>query len=106
MTNTATIENEVTSLYDTKKTPVGKIIANRNENSFENNTNGKVNNTVYLFNDGSYVMTLQWINNNREPNTKYVYKSISTGGKYAGKDVTVTLETTLTRKVIFEYDKK
>jgi hypothetical protein len=105
LTNTAVIENEVYTLYDTKKTPVGKFISNRNENNFENNTNGKVENQVYLLNDGSYVMTLQWINNTFKPNTKYVSKSISTGGKYAGKDVTVTLKYTVDRdvKVIFEY---
>jgi|688.fasta_scaffold808707_2 hypothetical protein len=106
LTNTASIENEVLTLYDTKKNPVGKFIANRSENNFKNNTDGSVNNQVYLLNNGSYVMTLEWINNTRIPNTKYVSKSISTGGKYAGKDVTVTLKYTVDRvaKVVFEYE--
>ena len=111
LTNTAEIRNNsLLALYDTKKNTVGKLIINKNKNIFENNNEGYVSNNVYLFDDGSYVMTLKWVdsvNSASRPNTKYVNKSISTGGKYAGKDVTVTLKTdeTLTRKVIFEYEK-
>ena len=107
LTNTARIENEVLSLYDTKKKLVGKKINNRNRSNFENNTNGCVSNEVYLFDDGSYVMTLEWLDNFRQPNTKFVNKAISTGGKYAGKEVTVTIKAcdNRGRKVILEYEK-
>jgi hypothetical protein len=106
LTNTAVIENEVIPLYDNKKTLVGKIIYNRNKNDFENSINGKVLNQVFLFDDGSYVMNLEWLSNRRKENTKYVNKAVSTGGKYAGKDVTVTLKSDGpdARKVIFEYN--
>ena len=107
LTNTAEIRNVVYTLYDTKKNAVGKGIFNKNNNTFENNTGGFVSNSVYLFDDGSYIMTLKWVNNNGylPASTKYVNKSISTGGKYAGKEVTVTVKTdgTDTRKVIFDY---
>ena len=55
-------------------------------------------------------MTLRWVTsrtNDLQPNTIYVDKAISTGGKYAGKDVTVTLKTdnnVKSVKVIFEYE--
>jgi hypothetical protein len=62
----------------------------------------------YAFDDDSYVMTLKYvssINAIPKPNTKAVSKSIATGGKYAGKEVTVTVkyDETLTRKLILEY---
>jgi hypothetical protein len=106
LTNTAEIQNNVNSLYDNKKNLVGKYIANRVVNTFEDKTTGYVNNRVYAFDDGSYVMTLEWSSGYKKPNTKYVYKAVSTGGKYAGKDVTVILKTDSDkgRKVIFEYD--
>jgi hypothetical protein len=109
LTNTAEIRNNsVSSLYDKKEKIVGKLVVNTCRNVFENNTGGYVANVVYLFDDGSYVMTLKWVNSNTTiapSNTKTVNKSISTGGRYAGKDVTVTVKSdeTLTRKVIFEY---
>jgi hypothetical protein len=108
LTNTAEILNKVYPLYDTKKNAVGKFIVNENNSIFENNTAGYVSNAVYLFDDGSYVMVLKWVNNNSmlPPNSKYVNKAISTGGKYAGKDVTVTVKTDSNkgRKVILEYN--
>jgi hypothetical protein len=109
LTNTAEIQNTVYTLYDTKKNIVGKDIINKNINSFDKN-NGYVSNSTYLFNDGSYVMTLKFVehtSNIAPPNTTYTHKAVSTGGKYAGKDVTVTVKTdnTLTRKLIITYDK-
>jgi hypothetical protein len=110
LTNTAEIVNNGgTPLYDKKGNIVGKVISNRNVNVFENNTGGYVSNIVFLFDDGSYVMTLKWINSdtaNLPSNTKSVVKSISTGGKYADKVVTVTIKSdeTLTRKVILKYE--
>ena len=106
LTNTASTTNALQTLYDNKKNAVGKAIFNKNNNTFENNIGGYVSNVVYLFDDGSYVMTLKWVNNNSIlPNTKYVSKSISTGGKYAGKDVTVTLKSDSNRgrELILEY---
>jgi hypothetical protein len=109
LTNTVELQNNVFTLNDKKGNSVGKKIGNNNRSLFENNTGGFVSNTVFLFNDGSYVMTLLWINTTGliPANTKYVSKAVSTGGRYAGKEVTVTLETnnTLTRKIIFEYEK-
>jgi len=110
LTNTSEIQNKVYPLYNTKAKSVGKFIVNKIFNFFENNDEGYVGNYVFLFDDGSYVMTLNWANTNNTilpANTKIVGKSISTGGKYAGKDVTVTIKTdnTLTRKVIITYDK-
>jgi hypothetical protein len=110
LTNTAEIRNNGgTPLYDKRENIVGKYINNRNINYFENNDVGFLANNVFLLNDGSYVMTLTWFNSKSTsvlPNTKTVAKSISTSGKYAGKDVTVTIKTdeTLTRKVILEYE--
>ena len=109
LTNTSETQNKVYPLYNTKAKSVGKYIVNKNFNYFENNDQGFVGNLVFLFNDGSYVMTLIWINSNNTiapPNRKYVEKAVSTGGRYAGKDVTVTIKTdeTLTRKVILEYE--
>jgi hypothetical protein len=110
LTNTAEIVNNGgTPLYDKKGSIFGKVVLNTCRNIFENNTGGYVSNATYLSNDGSYVMTLKWVNSDTttlSKNTKFVDKAISTGGKYAGKDVTVTLKTdeTLTRKVIFEYN--
>ena len=111
LTNTAEIQNKVNPLYDKKGTTiVGKNIVNKNLNYFGNNNGGFVNNGVFLFNDGSYVMILRWVTtrtNDLQPNTIYVDKAISTGGKYAGKDVTVTLKTdnnVKSVKVIFEYE--
>jgi hypothetical protein len=109
LTNTSEIQNKVYPLYNTKAKSVGKFIVNRNFNYFENNDEGYVGNFVFLFDDGSYVMTLIWINTNNTlvpSNTKIVGKSISTSGKYADKEVTVTFKTdeTLTRKVILEYE--
>jgi len=94
------------TLYNNKKNPVGKFIANRSENNFENNTNGSVTNSVYLFDDGSYVMTLRWSSNNGITSKNTITKSISTGGRYAGKDVTVTIKrpSDRDRKLIFEYE--
>jgi len=107
LSNTAEIRNEIILLYDTKKNSVGKAIINKNSNIFETNNTGYVSNAVYLFDDGSYVMTLKWVNDTYLlPNTKYVNKSISTGGKYTGKEVTVTIKTdsSKVRKVILEYE--
>jgi len=111
LTNTAEIKNNgTTTLYDTKKNTVGKLILTKNVNNFENANVGYVSNTVYLFDDSSYVMVLKFVESNTgilPPNAKIVNKAISTGGKYAGKDVTVTVKTdgTLTRKLILEYEK-
>jgi hypothetical protein len=115
LTNTAVIENDIYTLYNNKKTPVGKIIFNRSENNFEDNSQGKVLNSVYLFDDGSYVMTLRWNSNIGIISKNTITKSISTGGKYAGKDVTVTVtikkkpsdrdrKLIFDRKIIFEYE--
>ena len=89
---------------------IGKVISNTNVNYFGNNNNGYLDNATYLFNDGSYVMVLRFVetsSNIAPSNTKYVSKSISTGGKYAGKEVNVIVKTdeTSTRKLIFEYEK-
>lgn len=109
LTNTAETRNVINILYDSKKNNVGKVIINKNNNTFEKNTGGFVSNATYLFDDGSYVMLLKWVNNSAAlpSNQKYVNKAVSTGGKYAGKDVTVILKTdnTLTRKLILEYEK-
>lgn len=110
LTNTCEIRNKAsTILYDNKKNPVGKIIINKTLNFFENNMTGEISNAVYLFDDGSYVMVLKFINTNNTllpQNTTFVNKAISTGGKYAGKDVTVTLKvgSGKDRKVILEYE--
>ena len=109
LTNTSEIRNKgITPLYDNKKNSVGKLILNKNVNYFENKEEGYVSNAVYLFDDGSYVMVLKFvdsINTVGRPNTKYVNKAISTGGKYAGKDVIVTLKIDKDkgRKLIFDY---
>jgi len=110
LTNTSEVQNKVYTLYNTKAKSVGKYILNKNINYFENNDQGFVGNLVFLFDDGSYVMILLYVSSNNTiapPNRKYVEKAVSTGGKYAGKDVTVTVKTdnTLTRKVIITYDK-
>lgn len=111
LTNTAEIRNSGNILlYDKRGNNVGKLISNRNVNFYENNNLGYVSNSTYLFNDGSYVMTLGWVNSNTTtlpPNAKYVRKAISTGGTYSGKEVTVTFKTDETpiRKIIFEYEK-
>ena len=109
LTNTAEVSNAVLPLYDNKKNPVGKFIINKTVNYFENKEEGYLSNSVYLFDDGSYVMVLKWVKSNNAnvlANTKYVNKSISTGGKYAGKEVTVILKTDSDkgRKVILEYE--
>jgi hypothetical protein len=109
LTNTAEVQNKVYPLYDTKAKSVGKYILNKDINYFENNDQGFVGNLVFLFDDGSYVMTLLYVSSNNTiapPNSKYVNKAISTGGKYAGKDVTVTVKTDSNkgRKVILEYE--
>ena len=110
LTNTSEIRNKPpVTFYDNKKNPVGKMILNKTMNYFENKEEGYVGNTVYLFNDGSYVMVLKFsdsIGTDPKPNAKFVNKAISTGGKYAGKDVTVTLKvgSGKDRKVILEYE--
>jgi len=108
-TDIAEIRNNSYPLYDKKENIVGKLTTNTNVNYDANNIGG-VRNATYLFNDGSYVMTLNWFNgktNIISPNAKYVNKAISTGGRYAGKDVTVTIKTDETpiRKIILEYEK-
>jgi hypothetical protein len=111
LTNTSIVANKVVPLNDTKGNIVGKVIVNENVNNFENNNQGFLSNVVYLLDNGSYVMVLKWINNSvdGEPpsNTKYTEKAVSTGGKYAGKDVTVILKvgSDNNRKVILEYEK-
>jgi hypothetical protein len=111
LTNTAEIKNSGSyPLYDKKGDIVGKAVFNHCGNVFENNNGGFVSNAVYFLNDGSYVMTLKWVNSTTgilPSKTKTVAKAISTGGIYADKVVTVTIKTdeTLTRKVILEYKK-
>ena len=51
-------------------------------------------------------MTLRWSSNNGITSKNTITKSISTGGRYAGKDVTVTIKrpSDRDRKLIFEYE--
>ena len=115
LTNTADVRQGVCILKDKKDNVVGKYIVCKNVTNSDSSyeiQNGVVYNTTFLFNDDSYVMNFQYITFSNgypiyQPNKKYVNKAISTGGKYSGKDVTITVKTddTPVRKVIIEYEK-
>ena len=110
LTNIAEIENRVLTLYDKKGKAVGKKILNKAQNYFGDNTEGGLGSSVYLIDDGSYVVTLQYaFTQNGEPltNSKTSVKAIASGGKYAGKDASVTVkyDGDKGRKVIIEYEK-
>lgn len=114
LTTTSKIINRTFDLLNKKGEKVGLVITNLNQNTFAKNvlpySSGFTSIAVWAFNDSeeSYVMTIRYLASSNtlfKPKTKYVTKSIAAGGKYAGKDVTVTTKTdeTNVRKVIFEY---
>ena len=98
-------------LYDNQNHPVGKIFLNEFVSQFQDKTSLYSTNLLLSFEDTdeSYILFLlsyktpdKFIKKNKT----LFSKSVGSGGKYVGKDVTITLKTdeTATRKIILEYE--
>jgi len=113
--NTDSIDGVETAnfiLYDNKKLPVGEILFNEFVTKFQDKISVYSTNVLLSFDDKSesyIIFLLSYKTSNRfiKKNKTFVGKAVGTGGKYLGKEVTVTVKTdeTATRKVILEYEK-
>jgi hypothetical protein len=120
-TDRSAVTNNVFTLYDKSSTKdVGKVLYNAFKNVFFNKVNTKytteiifnVNYCLFFDDDLDSYVTYNIVYKSKDgykdKNETFVAKATGTGGKYAGKDVTVTLKTagnSRGRKVILEYEK-
>ena len=119
-TDRAAVTNNVFTLYDkSSRNDVGKVLYNAFKSVFFNKVNTKYTteiifnvNYCLFFDDDldsyiTYNIAYKSKDGYKDKNKTFVAKATGTGGKYAGKDVTVTLKTAANsrdRKVILEYD--
>jgi hypothetical protein len=121
-TDRTAVTNNVFTLYDKSSTKdVGKVLYNAFKSVFYKKVNTKdtadiiifdVNFCLFFDDDLDSYITYNIVYNSKDgyidKNKTFVAKATGTGGKYAGKDVTVTLKTagnSRGRKVILEYEK-
>jgi hypothetical protein len=114
LSTTCNITNHVFILKDKNGKQVGSYVSDGKTTTFSNYEIGKKE-VALIFNNNnnvvlSYVLypfVAETINSNIKENTTVHAKSIAVGGKYSGKEVTVTVKTdqTTVRKIILEYDK-
>lgn len=120
-TNRTAVTNNVFTLYDKSSTKdVGKVLYNAFKSVFFNKVNTKyrteiifdVNFCLFFDDDLDSYITYNIVYNSKDgyidKNKTFVAKATGTGGKYLGKDVTVTLKTadnSRGRKVILKYEK-
>jgi len=104
------VENANYILYNNKKLPTGKIVLNEFVTKFQDKTSVYSSNALLSFEDKSdsyIIFLLSYKTSDRflKKNKTFVSKAVGTGGKYLGKEITVTVKTdeTTTRKVILEY---
>jgi hypothetical protein len=120
-TDRAAVTNNVFTFYDKSSTKdVGKVLYNAFKSVFNKKVNTKdtteiifdVNYCLFFDDDLDSYVTYNMVYKSKDgyidKNDTFVAKATGTGGKYAGKDVTVTLKTagnSRGRKVILEYEK-
>jgi hypothetical protein len=117
-TDRAAVTNNVFTLYDKSSTnDVGKVLYNSFTSFFSNKVNTytqeiifNVNFCLFFDDDLASYITYNIVYKSKDgyidKNKTFVAKATGTGGKYAGKDVTVTVKTDSNkgRKVILEYN--
>jgi hypothetical protein len=115
-TDRSAVTNIVFTLYDkSSKKDVGKVLYNAFNSVFSNKVNTQeiifnVNYCLFFDDDLDSYVTFNIVYKSTDgyidKRKTFIAKATGTGGKYAGKDVTVTIKSdeTLTRKLILEYE--